>query len=49
MTSNGQVHPAGLRAHLLLYGAVMRGTATLRQMERELIAWVVSYRNGCHY
>ncbi len=43
------LHPVGLRAHLALYAAVMRGTATLRKVERELIAWVVSDHNGCHY
>jgi len=47
-----QIHslnPAGLRAHFELYRAVMRGTATLRAVDRELIALVVSLRNRCHY
>ena len=43
------LHPAGLRAHLHLYEAVMRGTRSLRKVDRELIAWVVSNHNGCHY
>ena len=43
------LHPAGLEAHLGLYGAVMRGTPGLRRVERELIALVVSGLNGCHY
>ena len=43
------LHPAGLRAHLALYTAVMRGTPTLRKVERELIAVVVSATNGCGY
>ena len=43
------LHPAGLRGHLELYRAVMRGTATLPKLERELIALIVSRLNGCHY
>lgn len=43
------LHPAGLQAHFELYRAVMRGTATLRLVERELIALVVSLRNRCNY
>jgi alkylhydroperoxidase family enzyme len=43
------LHPAGLAAHLALYTAVMRGTATLPKLERELIALVVSKLNACHY
>ena len=42
-------HPAGLAAHHGLYRAVMRGTASLRTVDRELIALVVSGLNGCHY
>ena len=47
-----QIHslnPAGLAAHLQLYGAVMRGSQSLRKVERELIALVVSRLNDCHY
>ena len=43
------LHPAGLRAHLALYTAVMRGTRSLRKVDRELVALVVSDHNGCHY
>ena len=43
------LHPAGLEAHLALYGAVMRGTPSLPKVERELIALVVSAANGCAY
>lgn len=43
------LHPAGLKAHLALYTAVMRGTETLPKVERELIAFVVSRINACHY
>lgn len=43
------LHPAGLEAHLALYQAVMRGTPTLRKVERELIALLVSQLNQCHY
>ncbi len=41
--------PAGLAAHDALYRAAMTGTRTLRKVERELIAFVVSQTNGCHY
>lgn len=43
------LHPNGLAAHYQLYMAVMAGTRSLRKVERELIALVVSQRNGCHY
>lgn len=43
------LHPEGLRAHWELYRAAMRGTKELRTVEREMIAVVVSKRNGCHY
>jgi len=43
------LHPAGMRAHLDLYTAAMRGTRTLRGAEREMIALVVSQLNACHY
>ncbi len=43
------LHPPGLRAHFELYRAVMRGSATLPAVDRELIALVVSQRNRCHY
>tara|TARA_R110002126_G_scaffold1490_8_gene8784 strand:+ start:7365 stop:7622 length:258 start_codon:yes stop_codon:yes gene_type:complete len=43
------LHPAGLDAHLALYQAVMRGTPTLPAVDRELVAFVVSTINACHY
>ncbi|MDH5373190.1 MAG: hypothetical protein OEX97_09625 [Acidimicrobiia bacterium] len=43
------LHPGGLRAHHELYGEVMTGTKTLRKVEREMIALVVSSLNECHY
>lgn len=43
------LHPDGLAAHWELYRAAMRGTAGLSAAEREMIAVVVSARNGCHY
>ena len=39
----------GLAAHWSLYRSAMRGTKSLRKLERELIAVTVSARNGCHY
>ncbi len=41
--------PAGLAAHIALYASAMSGTKTLRKVERELIALVVSLENSCHY
>ncbi len=41
--------PRGLAAHQGLYASAMSGTATLRKVERELIALVVSLENHCHY
>lgn len=41
--------PKTLKAHLALYNSAMAGTKTLRKVERELIALVVSQTNGCHY
>ena len=43
------LHPAGLDAHNRLYTAVMSGTKTLRKVEREMVALVVSIHNECHY
>jgi alkylhydroperoxidase family enzyme len=43
------LHPEGLAAHFAVYRAAMRPTRTLSQVDRELIAVVVSARNGCHY
>lgn len=41
--------PKGLKAHLGMYNSAMSGTKTLRKVERELIALVISQTNGCHY
>lgn len=43
------LNPRGLAAHQRLYGSAMAGTATLRKVERELVALVVSLENDCHY
>lgn len=43
------LNPAGLAAHNALYLSAMTGTKTLRKVERELIAYVVSFENRCHY
>ena len=43
------LHPEGLHAHDVLYREVMTGTATLRKVEREILALVVSGLNDCHY
>lgn len=38
-----------LAAHNVLYRQAMKGTKTLRRLEREMIAVVVSQINECHY
>jgi alkylhydroperoxidase family enzyme len=38
-----------LDAHKVVYRQAMKGTATLRQVDREMIALVVSGVNRCHY
>lgn len=43
------LNPTGLAAHHGLYRSAMTGTATLRKVDRELIALVVSMENRCHY
>ena len=43
------LNPVGLAAHDALYRSAMSGTGTLRKVERELIAYVVSVENRCHY
>jgi alkylhydroperoxidase family enzyme len=43
------LNPRGLAAHNALYGSAMAGTGSLRKVERELIALVVSLENHCHY
>lgn len=39
----------GMAAHLSVYESAMAGTASLRKVERELLALVVSLENQCHY
>ena len=41
--------PGSMNAHDVLYRQAMTGTATLRKVEREMIALVVSQVNDCHY
>ena len=36
-------------AHDTVYRSAMAGTKTLRKVERELIAYIVSDINDCHY
>ena len=43
------LNPVGLAAHNALYLSAMSGTKTLRKVEREMIAYVVSLENRCHY
>ncbi|MEM6673074.1 MAG: hypothetical protein AAF726_09530 [Planctomycetota bacterium] len=43
------LHPRGLAAHLAVYQAAMAGTPGLRKVDRELVAFVVSRINDCHY
>jgi len=43
------LHAEGLAGHVALYRAVMHGRSALAPADRELIAVVVSGRNGCHY
>lgn len=43
------LNPRGLAAHHQLYGSAMAGTASLRKVDREMIALVVSLENECHY
>ena len=43
------LNPRGVAAHDALYRSAMAGTATLRKVERELVAYVVSEINDCHY
>jgi len=43
------LNPKGMAAHASLYGSAMSGTKSLRKVERELVALVVSQVNDCHY
>jgi len=47
-----QIHSldaSAMEGHLAVYSAAMSGTKSLRKVERELIALVVSDINECHY
>lgn len=47
-----QIHSLNARAlaaHKALYESAMAGTKSLRKVERELVALVVSDINSCHY
>lgn len=43
------LHPEGLAGHWKVYRESMRSTPTLRKVDREMIAVVVSKINDCHY
>ena len=43
------INPRSMYAHNAVYSSAMSGTASLRKVERELIAFVVSLENHCHY
>ena len=43
------LNPASLAAHNAVYASSMTGTRSLRKVDRELIALVVSRINDCHY
>ncbi len=43
------LHPAAMQAHMALYLKIMFSRSALRRADRELIATVVSARNGCPY
>ena len=43
------LNPRGLAGHLGVYRTAMAGTPGLRKVDRELVAYVVSDLNGCHY
>jgi len=47
-----QIHslnPSALAAHNAVYTSAMAGTKTLRKVDRELVAFIVSQANDCHY
>lgn len=43
------LNPGSLAAHNAVYASAMTGTGSLRKVDRELIALVVSQINDCHY
>ncbi len=42
-------NPPSLEAHFQLYKTLMRGRSDLTELQREMIAIVVSSINACHY
>jgi alkylhydroperoxidase family enzyme len=49
LSSTGNTSGRAMAAHQALYVSAMAGTKTLRKVEREMIAMVVSAINECHY
>jgi alkylhydroperoxidase family enzyme len=43
------LNPRAMAAHNAVYSSAMTGTKSLRKVDRELIAFVVSQINDCHY
>lgn len=43
------LNPRAMTAHNALYTSAMAGTKSLRKVDRELVALVVSQLNDCHY
>jgi hypothetical protein len=43
------IHGAVMRAHYDLYRPLMYGKGPLSRIQREMIGYAVSVRNGCHY
>lgn len=43
------LNPRAMAAHQAVYTSAMAGTKTLRKVDRELVAFVVSQLNDCHY
>ena len=43
------LNPRAMAAHHAVYASAMTGTRTLRKVDRELVAFVVSQLNDCHY
>ena len=43
------LNPRALAAHQALYSSAMAGTGSFRKVDRELVAFVVSQLNDCHY
>ena len=43
------LNPRAMAAHHAVYTSAMAGTKSLRKVDRELVALVVSQLNQCHY